>query len=1215
MMLHISSFLRYLGICVFISFHFTVYAQGRDGSAQIFHYVADELPILDGLEPRIKARTASYWNLSDSFREQKTVQFVFGESISLPNPEGGSDSYVLAANNTMSADLQDRFPNILVANIFSEENNRIWGKVSFGPEGFHAMIFEPGEPTIFIDPVYPDNPVLHMAYRRDEFVTEKEMDCRVEVHNEGGFELSSGQGGTPYNSCESRLYRIAIAATGEYSIFHGGTMEASMSAIVTTLNRVNGIYERDFGVSLILIDNNDEIVYLDPATDPYTNGSPGAMIVENQSNINSVIGAGNYDIGHVFGTNSGGLAGLGVTCNNNSKARGVTGSAAPIGDPFDVDYVAHEIGHQFGANHCFNNACGGNRNNSTAAEPGSGSTIMAYAGICTPNVQVNSDDHFHGISMSEIGNRISNDQCPVVGSLSNSAPEIESVLSQVHIPVGTPFVLDAEVSDANMDLLTYNWEQMDVEISPQPPQANSTAGPNFRSFTPASSSARFFPRLDALAFGLSQEWERLSDVPRMMNFRLSVRDNHPEAGCNQYADVAVQVHDIDGPFKLLYPNASGITWEGLSYETMTWDVAGTDQAPISAATVDIYLSTSPTPNFSELIAENVPNTGSYTLQVPNVNTTTARVKVKAADQGVFFDLSSFNFSISALEAGFAFSGDNFFETACQDEEIAFSFSAIEVDNSLDAPIDLSIENLPDGFTAGLSAEQLMPDEQAELLLTPGSNVSPGLYNISLSGTSESFQNSLDFQVFVYGSVLAAPQLELPMDGAMDVSLLEPLQWTGSGGADELFDIDIALDPDFSELVESAQGLSSSTYLPQSLESNATYFWRVRTVNPCAASPFAEAWSFETYTCLQSFEDELDVPIGNTPSDAELSALNLDTDDLISELRVGPVSGFSSDPSQLYFSLEAPNGSNFDLGPLVCGVNVNMGASGSLSLQLPSGEELSFASSTTAGFGPGVAPGGTEALAVLAYDAAAQANELCDAAINPAVLEGRIAVVFRGNCTFVQKVINAQNAGAIGVIVINDQGNNFINMGGQSDQINIPSVMVGLNSGQSIVAAIEEDGDFQLVFDPYLVEGVPACVDGELQQIIPVDDLSVLEDENAGGEWKLSASHLAGSGNGLLYSWAVDICLKSELLSTEQSETGELKVFPNPSRDRVYVEWSAHSLWERIRIFDLSGRQLMNFPVRGRDRLEINMSSFASGMYLVHAEGQHGTESLKLIIER
>jgi hypothetical protein len=264
-----------------------------------------------------------------------------------------------------------------------------------------------------------------------------------------------------------------------------------MAAIVTTLNRVNGVFEKDAAVRMILIANNNLIVYTNAGTDPYSNGDPGLMIGENQANIDAVIGNANYDIGHVFGTNSGGLAGLGVTCLTGAKALGVTGSGAPIGDPFDIDYVAHEIGHQFNANHTQYNDC--NRNNSTSVEPGSASTIMGYAGICAPDMQSNSNDYFSTASLYEMRPFVVTNGCDVEVVLTNSAPTV-APLSNYSIPASTPFFLTASATDPNGSL-TYCWEQIDIftgTLRTMPPAATNIDGPMFRSLTPVASRRDIF---------------------------------------------------------------------------------------------------------------------------------------------------------------------------------------------------------------------------------------------------------------------------------------------------------------------------------------------------------------------------------------------------------------------------------------------------------------------------------------------------------------------------------------------------------------------------------------------------------------------------------------------------------------------------------------------------------------------------------------------------
>ena len=609
---------------------------------------------------QIAAKNASYYQMDvgslleqlDGIAYREFTGNGFTAVVDLPHPGGSMHTYSAKGNYTMHPDLASKYEQIRSFDATGE--NGAFVKWDVTQHGLHAMIMTPGQPTIFIDPAIQGNAAFYIVYFKSEFSTTKMKDCQFNSELEALKETQEpvSQAQTPYASCELRTYRLAVAATGEYTSFHGGSVADAQAAQVTTMNRVNGVYERDMAITMTIIGNNDQIIYTSAGADPYTNGNPGAMIGENQSNVNSVIGSSNYDIGHVFGTNSGGLAGLGVVCSNG-KARGVTGSSAPIGDPFDIDYVAHEMGHQFGANHTFNNSCGGNRNNATAMEPGSGSTIMAYAGICSPNVQSNSDDHFHGISLEEIGIEISSGghQCEQITSLANVAPIITSTNGNIAVPGGTPFALTAVVDDPDGDPITYNWEQMDNDISPQPPISSSNDGPNFRSWESNSDPTRYFPKLQFVANNGPFTWERLSDVSRTMNFRVSVRDNSPGPGsCSSYEDVSVSVDGNSGPFVVLYPSDLGIVWVGGSNKIITWDVANTDNAPVNCSTVDIFLSTDNGLSYTTTLATGVPNDGSELVVVPNVSEMACRVMVMSSN-GTFFDVSDKRFEIQMSFAG------------------------------------------------------------------------------------------------------------------------------------------------------------------------------------------------------------------------------------------------------------------------------------------------------------------------------------------------------------------------------------------------------------------------------------------------------------------------------------------------------------------------------------------------------------------------------------
>jgi len=575
----------------------------------------------------------------------------FVAKVRFPHPDGSFHDYFAKGNHSVHPELAANYPDLNTFDAYNDKGHFV--KWDITHKGFHAMIFRPGESTIFIDPAIQGNDDYYIVYTRENFVTDKEKDCEFVSDSDPLNLLKAPSTGEmkEFGTCELRTYRLAIAATGEYTIFHGGTVNDALAAMVTTMNRVNGIYEKDLAITMVLIPNNDQIIYTSTSSDPYTNGQTFAMINENQANVNSVIGAANYDIGHVFGTNSGGLAGLGVVCSNSNKARGVTGSGAPIGDPFDVDYVAHEMGHQFGANHTQNNDC--NRNNSTAMEPGSASTIMGYAGICAPNVQNNSDDHFHGVSLEEMSFEIlsSGHQCEVITQLSNTAPTITGTNGGATVPANTPFALTADVTDPDGDPLTYNWEQMDNQASTQPPVATSTSGPNFRSWPSDDDPTRYFPRLQAIKNNGPFTWERLPSVSRTMNFRVTVRDNASGAGgCNDHADVTVTIDANSGPFVVTEPNALGIVWWETQTRTVTWDVANTNVAPVNCQNVDIFLSVDGGNTFPITLATGVPNTGSAQIVVPSNFTNIARVMVMS-EEGTFFDISDFNFTILEAFAG------------------------------------------------------------------------------------------------------------------------------------------------------------------------------------------------------------------------------------------------------------------------------------------------------------------------------------------------------------------------------------------------------------------------------------------------------------------------------------------------------------------------------------------------------------------------------------
>ena len=579
-----------------------------------------------------------------------------GIILTLPMPDGSFVRFEVWDAPVMAPELAAKFPRIKTYAGQGIDDLTATVRLDTTPHGFHAMILSVQGMT-YIDPYSRGDVTHYVVYDKRDYSARQPYEEILPLPDsdaDGEAIGAAGADAVAAHGTQLRTYRTAVAATGEYTQYHGGTVEAGMAAIVTAINRVSGIYEREVSENMELVADNDQIVYTDAATDPYTNDNGSAMLDQNQSNLDSVIGSANYDLGHVFSTGGGGIASLGVVCKSGSKAKGVTGLPNPIGDPFYVDYVAHEMGHQHGGNHTFastEGSCFGNSNPTTTFEPGSGSTIMAYAGICgAHNIQDNSDDYFHVASLQEIINYITVDSgstCGTVIATGNTPPTADAGVSGVTYPASTPFRLTGSATDPDADSLTYAWEEYDLgdgRFNTSAP--NSGHPPFFRSFDPASSPTRTFPQMSDIVNNTETIGEQLPADTRTLHFRLTVRDNRAGGGGTDWDEISIDIDGGSGPFKVTAPNTA-VTWSAGATETVTWDVAGTSGAPVSCANVDILLSDDGGWTYPTEVLLNTTNDGSESITVPNVATTQARIQVQCADER-FFDISDADFTIEAV---------------------------------------------------------------------------------------------------------------------------------------------------------------------------------------------------------------------------------------------------------------------------------------------------------------------------------------------------------------------------------------------------------------------------------------------------------------------------------------------------------------------------------------------------------------------------------------
>ncbi len=593
-------------------------------------------------------------NILKSILKQAPIEFTpdaitKNVLLSLPLPDGTFTRIRIEESPIMHSGLAAQFPQIKTYRGQGMDDRAISVRLGWTSGGFHAFGLTTDR-SFSVTSYRHGDTKYYMSYWGDQDSSQENLECST-TSEEKAIQHHDFANGTNSTGPTLRIFDAALAANGEFTQkFPPGTKDSALNdGIIPATNNINVVLEREFAVRLMLVNDELKIIFTDPATDPYTGNDKIAMLGENQTTTDSQIGAANYDIGHLLGgLNLGGVAYLGVPCTNGWKAQGVSSSSNPTGNGFTL-LVTHEMGHQFDTHHTFNgttgNCGGGNRNQSSAWEPGSGCTIMSYAGLCgSENLQGGKIPFYHVGSYDLMTNYVSFQTCDTEIATGNNAPTVNAG-SDYTIPIHTPFTLTATGSDPDGDALTYSWEEWDTGTA-SPPNTDDGSRPIFRPFQPTTSPSRTFPKLsdilnntDPLPVG-----EAWPETDRTLDFRVTVRDNRAGGGGVANDLMVVTVENGAGPFVVTNPNTN-VTWNGGTTETVTWNVAGTNSAPINTANVKILLSTDSGLTFPIELASSTPNDGSQNITVPLVTTTTARVKI-AAIGNIFFDISNADFTIN-----------------------------------------------------------------------------------------------------------------------------------------------------------------------------------------------------------------------------------------------------------------------------------------------------------------------------------------------------------------------------------------------------------------------------------------------------------------------------------------------------------------------------------------------------------------------------------------
>jgi subtilisin-like proprotein convertase family protein len=801
--------------------------------------------------------------------------------ITLPDTDGHLQHFRVYSAPVMQPGLAAKYPGIQSYVAQGVEHPTTTMRFSTTLYGLHAMALTANNGTWYIDP-YTKGGGYYMVYKKSSLQTEKIFSCLTPDNPSHARLVPSEEAAlSPMDAGNWRTYRTAILATVEYSAFHiaeagleEGTLaqkkEAVVAAIAVTVTRVNSMFERDLSVSLQLVDNEDAVVFID--SDEVNNDDAGALLNEGNDVIYETIGEDNFDFGHSFGTGGGGLA-AGAPCSD-FKAGAMTGIGSPVGDPFDIDYVAHEMGHQFGAPHTFNAECGGNRDNANAYEPGGGTTIMAYAGVCDPVIQWHSDAQFHATSIALMRQRINTgSNCVPLISTGNTTP-VANAGADFVIPKGTAFILEGAATDVDADALTYDWEQMNIELSTQPPVADATGGPNFRSIPITDSPDRWMPRIeDVLAGNLAPQWEVIPTVGRTLDFALTVRDNNVNGGESNTDFMHIDVAGTAGPFVVTSPNSS-VTWAAASNKTVTWNVAGTTANGVNTPFVDILLSSDGGFTYPVVIAGGIPNDGSESIIVPDVAGTQSRLMVRGHNN-IFYDISNANFTITAA-------GSTFVATVAGD-------AVQQVCKGSNAAFALNFEHI-NGFTGTTTFTATGQPAGSTVTFSPSSTAAPGIVNVSVTNTTASAVGDYNIVVHMASgsetktvtlhlSILSTDFAQLqaiaPEDGTTTLPTTLTLDWSDDLIASS-YHLQVATDAAFTNIIADAV-TANSTYTVTGLTDGTQYYWHVKGANAGCEGAYNTTAAFITGISFCNDYVSADVPLGISGGDPSTASTTLEVD--------------------------------------------------------------------------------------------------------------------------------------------------------------------------------------------------------------------------------------------------------------------------------------------------------------------------------------------------
>ena len=1143
-------------------------------------------------------------------------------SFQFPMPDGSFRTFQVVQYDLMEPKLARRFAHSKAfTGIDAEHGSKIHFNLS--KNQFFAVIREKGQ-TIYIDPYFKHDPTYYMSYNiKNQKDQAYEFSCGThglengevieeEIENLDQVQVTDevfrGKRGGPINL---RTYRLAVSGTFRFTTYYGGTVQGAIDGMATIVNRINSVLERDAAIRLVLVNDNDKIIFLTQADCPFyddeQNGELGPIIGQNQITIDQRVGSTNYDIGHVFGNAFyQGLAQLGAVCGG-SKARGASVSSPPFGDGFTVSIICHEMGHQFSANHTMYHCH--NVNTSTAYEIGSGSTIMSYAGICSgTNVIGGADDYYHANSLEAIIGFSRNGGgagCGVETDFGNTDPDITlGYPNKSYIPVNTAFRLTGQATDAeNSNSLTYIWEQYQAgsrDWSASTWDLTQPIGnePLFRSIPPSPDPTRYFPSLPRILSGTNYRFEQLPTYARDLRFRFIVRDNAAENGATVWSSMNIEVIDNSaaGQFELTNWNTKDTAETGSAVE-LTWNVAETDLAPINTQFVDIYMSVDSGQSFPMLIKEHTPNDGATVVNIPNTPTARFLFMIKA-NNSVYLDVSNRSSVIKEVsKPTLGLDYDDQYYQICAPDLVEFPITPFGMGGFDDNVHFDFVGSIPNGGIVSFTKSDVTVGSSTALRLDLREITEDGEYDLTVMASASGVDTVWrTIEVRVVNNNFDDLNLVFPADGSTGNDFVPTLSWDPVPNADN-YTLEVSDEPSFNNIIFSRVNLTvDEIQLDVQLDAGGVYFWRVKPNNACGSQDLnnISAFQVKSLSCEEFCSTEPSRLISQSGMPTVEMSINTGASITVNDLNVTQILGQHQDMGDLIITLEGPDGTKVDMMEsgtcdFVNAFLIDMGFDDDAAIENPNcqnfGEGIRFVPDNPLDTMNGIS-GTTYKLIIQDIESGAggRLDSWCFEICGDIAPEKPLLV--------------------------------------KADSIHLPQLSNRVVSADKLEVTHSQYGPEELTitvvevpaWGTMLFDGIAVGTGTQLTMQDVIDNKLAYLNQSRFYDHDEFSFIVTDPGGGFLGTPTIEFVIGLVATKNELPAGSEFTIFPNPTSNIINLQLASNELQiDRVDLFSMQGKRLKSITnSNNTNQLTMDMSSYSTGIYFIQVRSGQYTVVRKIV---